>query len=474
MKAGQVLTYLIIFLALGLFYYAYEVKFKTEPEKTGEAGQEIYDSDFAEVAGLDIKTRNGGFKLIKDTPDSWRMLEPMNTPADKWLIELVIRRLLTGQMERVFQEPVENIEGFGLTEPSLSITMMAKPKEGRPAEALAPALHIGDETPTGQLYYARLGNSKKVFLVSAAFFREVDRNLYEYRDKSLVLVPGPDIEELRITKEDGRVIGLKKSGLRKWSFTEPEPGPADGDRLYQFVYQGLKGRTAKFVDPAESDGDRGFESPRLKIDVLDQGKTVEELIIGAEDQTPAEPALPVPGSPPAGQRYWARSSARKQLMLVSADILKVLDVNYDLLKDRHILRLDWPGLTVLTLNSGPEKLKAVRQDGEWRLEPPDDSEQAPDIDALVLALSDLRFAQELDADPKTVEKFKLDDPDLVVDLETAGGEVESLSISYEEPHPGIMAVRVGSGPVYLVDRRPLAKTIPEAFRQPDEPAAVEK
>jgi len=456
MRPRQLLIYLVIFLAVGLFYYFFEIRPDKKEAQLKEARTKIYNLSADRITA--IKYRNGGkeFRLVRSAPDEWRLVEPIQTPADRWEVEGMLDAVLKGEKDRVFDEPVENLAEFGLDRPEIALTLMSG------SEILAPTLALGHKNPMGFLYYARLGEAGEVFTVVAPLRQELDKSLFDLRDKSVILFPGEKIDGLRIIGREE--IELKKKGLRRWAVVKPEAGPADNDEVQKIVYRALKGRVRAFKEAA-GDGEKyGFDQPKLKVEVLAEGKTAAELIVGR-----GRAALSGDQSEPQG--YWARSSERREIFIIGQEIIEALDRNFFEIKDRHVLDFERYNVGALEVGKGRDRFSAEKVQGIWEVkEPKDGVSDDRAVVSFLMALEDLKYVKNLGPAEETVKDFGLDQPDLRIKLTDGDQVVADLAVSLVPVEEGRLAARQGGGPVVLIDKEALWAALPEEIKPPEDQA----
>ncbi|MFH1139916.1 MAG: DUF4340 domain-containing protein [Pseudomonadota bacterium] len=453
MKPKSLLIYLVAFALVGTFYYFYEVRYQGRQNELKEANAKVFNLEMDQVQGLELKNGSETLDLVRDKPDQWRLVRPAATPADRWEVEGLARQVLEGKKERVFADPVDNLADYGLKDPGISLTW--KGEGNKPA---APTLFVGDENPSGSSRYARLGDSKEVFTVGASLYYDLNKKLYDLREKALVLTPGEKIDGL-VLYADGE-IELKKNGIRRWDITKPTPGRADDDELQKLVYQGLKGRVNEFV-AAEPGRDLGFDPPRARIKVMSAGRVEAEILVGREETSVSKEDV----TKEEVKGVWVRSTQRPELMLLPERAASILLAKYEDLKDRHVLDLDRRTLSSLEIRGGQVVLKAERKDNAWKVtSPPDAASRDGDLESFLLALEDLKYSRRLDADGETVGRYGLNQPDLTVVMSAPGGGGATPALTLKQVDEQYLAVRAGDGPVGLVERAGVFSSLPREFK----------
>ncbi|MEW5723688.1 MAG: DUF4340 domain-containing protein [Thermodesulfobacteriota bacterium] len=476
MKLKNLVVYLLIFIVLGVFYYVYEVRIGGLEKEAQEAELKIYPAvRLAQVDEVKLTARGQTVRLVRTEPDRWRLVEPIETPADRWEIEGLVRQVLDGEKDREFEKPVGNLAEFGLDRPEISLSLYGG---GR---LLGPSLHLGALNPLGFLSYALLGDSTRVFTVTQDVRQALDRSLYDLRDKSLVLLGGEKMDYLVLEAKDK--VELKRRGIRSWDITEPRPGSADADVVQRLIYRGLKGKVQEFLagggePPApagpgeETGGDPyGFDRPFLKVRVMSEGRVAADLVMGGPKLAPSreDPANPVV------QGFWIRSTERPEIMLLGLEEAAALRLNLEDLIDRHVLALNSARVDKILITRGPRRMRIEKIKEVWDvLEPGTPLSQHADVESFLSHLENLKWVRQEGAEKETVEKWGLHQPDMMITLECSE-ESQRLAVSLQPVEEQYLAARAGEGPVVLIDRAGFLNALPEEIRpEAPEPAADQK
>ena len=468
MKLRNLIIYLMIFVIVGLFYYLYEVRLVQQEAKLTETQGLVFDLDVDRIKELKYRANDTDFHITREQLDEWALSEPIRTPADRWAVEALIRRALSLEKNRVFSEPVENVAEFGLDRPEVSLTLMA---DGRP---LAPTLFLGGQNPTGDLVYARLGESHEVFTMSSAVRQELKKNLYDLRDKALVLYPGEKIDRLVITPAQGDEMELVKTSLRHWNLVKPVSGPADDDLLQKMTYRGLKARVLEFVPKTEDDAYYGFDRPTMTYQVFAEGQQVDEVVIGGQREKPAGQEAAT-GAPEEEAGYWARTTAHQDLVVIRPDMEETLKVTLEDIKDRHVVILDRRSLWAVKIDTPDRDLKSELFKEAWDvLEPEADHLPGSVVDNFITALLELKYERLDTGAAPGANEAALEHPDVVFELTGPDDKLTKITAGLEPVQDNLIAVRTDGGPVMLVDREAFLKVIPEAVRPADEPDNKDK
>ncbi|MBW2622839.1 MAG: DUF4340 domain-containing protein [Deltaproteobacteria bacterium] len=299
MKPRQLVVYLVVFLLVGGFYLLYDVYLRGEQTKLEEAEAKILDIKAEDVTGLKLVTRKTVMRLELREDDEWYMLEPVQTPAVSHRVKSIIDRLLEGEKEEAFSEPVDDLASFGLDKPQIAVTMM------HGSRILGPTFYLGAKNPIGSSYYAQTGKDRRLFTISSFIQKHINRTYRDLRNRDLVLAPPYKIDGLKFLEPVQ--MELKKNDKDEWEFVNPKGLVTDRVKINKVITQGLKGQIEEFVTAEKSDKKFGFDEPLYKMIALSKGETVAEVTVGkARDN----------GSGKKG--YWAMINNRPEVLFIDS------------------------------------------------------------------------------------------------------------------------------------------------------------
>jgi hypothetical protein len=365
---------------------------------------------------------------------------------------------LNAEKEQVF-ENVTDMAQYGLDQPQLEVTFM----DGD--HPLAPTLYIGDTEPAGYMSYARLGDSPEVFTVISAVRYDMSKTLFELQDKSVVLLPGEKINRL-IIEQDDSIVELERQGIRRWDVVRPESTPADDDLVQKIVYSALKSRVTALLKPDQSPVDDaegyGFETPLVKVSVYAEESSPVHLDIGRAQKRPGDEVEGTLDTPRQAPGYWARTSERDDVMVVTAEAVKILQTDFGQVRDKRILgRRDLRNLSEIIVRRGDQVFKAKKVDDIWDItSPPEPKSQDRQVESFLKNLASIRFENTVPADDNSLAEYGLNAPEAVIEL-ISPQDKTVINLNLQACEDGLMAVQVDQGPAALVKREDVFKSLPE-------------
>jgi len=457
MKPRQILIYLVLFILAAGFYWLYEVVFKDREADLEKSQALIFDLDQEKVTALRLKTESGEIHLERQGKKDWRLIQPVETPAVDYKVDMIISKALSGKKGGAFKGSSDDLAQFGLDKPSVALTLMSGGK------ILGPTLYLGGKKPLGLAYYARLGNEKEIFSVPDDFRKTLNKTAFDLRNKDLLMFDQDKIDGLRV--HGAEEIELKKTGVRQWEVLKPGSSPADPNKVESIIFDGLKKEVKAFPTEPVNSPEFGFDEPKLVIEVLSQGKVVADIAVG---RTKAKEPADRKAGEPETEGYYVRSSERSGAVLIDREAFTALNKTLDDVIDKHILSFEEDQVTAVEISAQGKTFKAERTDDGWKTVEP---EEARDKDFnmlhLVYYLENLEYLKSLEIKERALGWYGLDRT--VIGLKLAGPDktVAELKLAARPYKENLVAVGVESGSqgaaerYYLIDANILTKLPPD-------------
>ncbi|MDD5206256.1 MAG: DUF4340 domain-containing protein, partial [Desulfobacterales bacterium] len=247
-------------ILVGLYFYETRTEQK-RTESTLEATR-LFQSRADQIDGVTIVRKSGEITLEKSDDEEakeWQITAPLKTGADIIAVHALTRSIADLRYERMVSESTDYVQ-FGLDNPELTVSFRAGEK--------GDSISLGTTNPVGNSVYARKGEGRKVFLISAAAKKELDKDLYDLRSKVLFsLVP----------EKVNRVVLVQ--GSKKWSFYRKEKEwflegdeslKVDQERVESIIRATITAFPASFEEEKASDlSAYGLSLPKARVALSD-------------------------------------------------------------------------------------------------------------------------------------------------------------------------------------------------------------
>jgi hypothetical protein len=262
---------LLLVIAIPLVWFASrEYANPAGPADDHEKHEKVFAVEADKIDEITIKAASGDRTTLKKSGNDWQIVSPLAAEPDRAEVSGVTSNLSTVEMQRVIDEEPADLKEFGLAEPRVEVKFKADGKEQ--------TLQIGEKTPPGTDLYAKVGDQKKVFLISSYLDSTFNRTTFDLRDKAALKLDRDKIDAVDIVTEGRQVRFTKGDG--EWRLAAPTAGRADYTAI-----EGLIGRLGsaqmKSIAAAEAADLRqyGLDTPVATVR-LHTGSAHAALLIG--------------------------------------------------------------------------------------------------------------------------------------------------------------------------------------------------
>lgn len=284
---------------------------------------------------------------------------------------------------------------FGLEPPRFTVTLTT-------ATGDVAVLLVGKKNAFDGSIYVKRDNSPDVIQVDGALEYQVDKDLYQLRDKRLLAFDEGEVARLTVHPADGPSYTVERRG-EDFSILGTSPMPADRAQVTGMISALANVRAKEFVsEKATAEDLEKFALGRPAVRVgVHIGDEVHELLLGRQ-QVGNDSVY-----------YAARAGGETPILQLSSDwVFKKLNVSLDAILDKHVLRFDRDAVRTLKLTRGETALVFERARNaedtrdEWTMLQPEPGE----VDDATLAGILYRLWS---MKAKTVIKEQATDEDLV-------------------------------------------------------------
>ena len=423
----------VILVALGAFYYAYEIRLGPEREKTEARKGRLFAAEMGDVTAVEVKRGAEALKFQRDW-DGWRMLVPVATRADRGAVDELITAVVTAKPDREISANPASLAEYGLDSPTADITLTVK--DGKQL-----GLQLGGKNPTGVWVYGREVGKSAVLALPDSVLRDATRPVTDYRDKTVLAFDRSNVTGLDIaTPDEG--LGLE-SADGKWTLTRPVPRPADPDVVGDFLEKLGAARVKEFVaeNPASLQ-DFGLDRP-VRMDIhtgRDKDRATKTLLVGRAD--------------PAKQGVYAMRPGETSVLLLPDELDKALPRNVAALRDKTVLSFDRDKIAKIEIDGPKGAVTLARENNQWRITAPEAmAADQVEAGALLQKLSTLKAQAFLTDDASGIPRY-LAKPALRVTVTDDGGRATSVllgpSAERRGAQPSAYAAVAERGPLVLV------------------------
>jgi Domain of unknown function (DUF4340) len=438
----------VILIALGVFYYVYEVRLGPEREKTEGRKGRVFTVETADVAEVELKRPDSVVKLKRDG-DGWQILEPVKARGDRGPIDETVTSVVTARMDREIEAAPATLGEFGLDKPAAEVTLRLK--DGKQL-----GLVLGAKSPTGVWVYAREAGKPSVFVVGDSVLRDTTRPLADFRDKAMIAFDQKDVTGLEVvTREEAIAVEMADG---RWKLSRPRALPADGDTVREFLEKLRAARVREFVaEPPRSLEPFGLDKP-VKVSIhtgRDKDRATQTLLFGRAD--------------PSKKGVYAMRAGDASVVVVPDDTWAAVPKNVAVLRDKTVVAIERDKVTRLEIESPKGPVTLAQENGRWTITAPValPADQV-EAGAVVFKLRELKAQAFLTDDASGLPRY-LAKPTVRVSISEQGAPAPRTLLLAPSPErrggaPTAYAGVAGQGPVVLVD----GKALDEIGRSVDE------
>ncbi len=403
MKFRKTLIFAVIFLALGAYVYFVELE-----RARKEAQKELlvrFDKDQVEEVLLTYPDRK--IRLKKNTAGQWTITEPLKTEADETTVENLVNAIARCEVEKVLQDPPENLAPYGLDEPSVTIQVKLKDDQE------VPPIFVGKTTPVGFRTYVRKGEEKKIFLTSSSFYYGMNKELKDLRNKKIIDFKDEEVRKVELLARDRTIVLVKDED--RWKIERPAEYQADSSEVQSLLSSLRSIRAQDFIDEAEDLKAYGLTPPTLKVTVyLGKDEAKKTILLGGETSETN-----------GGKRRYLKREEKDTVYLVGDWILHDLNKSVNDLRDKTLLAFDQKKASKIEVQrqDGGSFTLVREKDGRWILAGQKEEElKKTTLEHFVEDLQELRGYEIVADNPKDLSPYGLDAPEIQLTVYGENGE----------------------------------------------------
>lgn len=367
--------------------YAYFIEAGSPSRVEAENAKErMFNMESVDLVELEV-TASGDRTVLRKTDGIWNIIEPVRTKADGIEVSSITTGVSALEVERVVQDISDDLDQFGLSDPTVEIAFKAE------GEDRVTRLLLGNQTSTGGHLYAMRSDDPRVFLVDAYLQSSFDLTTFDLRDKAIVEFDRDDVDNLSLTTPTHAVKLVHADGI--WHLEEPWKLRAASNTVNALL---TKLDTARMQAVVETDGANleayGLAAPLISV-VIGAGSAGATLLIGMNTDN---------------GNFYARDAARSLIFTVENSLVDDLTRSPEDYRQAELFTFNPTTITRLEIEQSEARLVITKSEVTpfvWqRLEPlPGEVDQGTVSDLLtgLVSFRAERFTTSL-------EKISLDAP----------------------------------------------------------------
>jgi hypothetical protein len=372
-----------------------------------------------------------------DAASPWRIVAPLEYPADDRMVEAYVKALAAGI-------PMETRVDEGSHEDYVVDDQHALRAELYTAASTTPALAVVvGKTAGGQSSFVRLPGSETVYRAAVGARTRFERPAAEWRDRVVLEVPRESVSRLVLTRGQERLVFVRgapttgadgKASAGRWSLEGS--AAVDNDIVELIVHNLVRIRAGELHNP---DYEAGFATPAAVAEFTLADGTAHTVTVGSREDP---------------RSAWLKVDDRAEVVRVSSKVRTTLAFSLADLRDRTLARIErelvreasWKeGSLTVAAHFDPDALK-------WTVvQPANVSLEQRGLNQAVAILAHLRASAIA---PDTI----FTPSGAVVRLKLADGTQWQLDLGQADEAAGGVRARVSGRPeVFVLDARQLGE-----------------
>lgn len=229
----------------------------------------------SDIREFKLKNRNGNFYLVKEGED-WLLKSPIEKKADNSTVSTVLSKMEYGKAKSVVSETLENPKEFRLEKPSYQIDIYLGESKAHKKVILS--------SLKDNVSYAKDESRPQVFEVDSTFIKDIDKSLFELRDKNFAEY-NKDLADSIVVSQGDSIIAFIKDTSDTWLY---EGNKKVKEWKVNSLLNTIKNLKAKrfLLEDTASPKRFGMVKPERIITVYGEGRLLNEIRLASpsEDQ----------------------------------------------------------------------------------------------------------------------------------------------------------------------------------------------
>ena len=371
----------VLFVGLGAFVYFYEIEGGKKREEAAEEAKKLFQFEKEEVNSISL-VRGAGSIILNKENGGWKLVAPIEAKVDAAAVEGLVSELSSTQVERSLEPDSVDWKDYGLEDPNLKITMGLE--DGRRLD-----LELGDKDFNQASVFGRIPHQAKVLVLPTLLHTTVDKELFDFRDKSVLDFDREQVREVRV-RSRRKTYRLQKEG-EDWSIREPIQARADRSEIRTFLSDLEFARVEEFLERGAGGlKPYGLNAPSSRVDLyLGENRARKTLLVGKQ----------------VGAQFYAKDDSGSDVFKIKEDLVAKLNLDLSKLRDRKMARFERDEVKRVEVKLPDREFEFARDsEDQWRLRSPSGHEEESVLEyKLFWPLEDLEGKE-------VVDRANLDDP----------------------------------------------------------------
>lgn len=301
-------------------------------QERGRVAQEgeVFGLDAKLATKLEVKRKGQPDLVLEKRDNQWYLVAPIEGLADEDEVMRMVKAVAELKPSESRSDADLSSPTFGLVEPEL--TAILHYGAGRTAQ-----ISVGAETPIGASRFAKVEGRNKLYIIPSYVRTDLSREPEKLRDKKLARFETEDVIGFSLRHGTELIEGNRAGGEETkpiWRLSQPLQTTGDEWNIKQLINKVKDMRAEDFLREQLSDDQTGLAAPQVTLTLkLKDGSDLTVTVGKKTRRKVGEPAT-------EQDVLFVRSSQRKEILLVKADVLDGLTKTTFDLRDKSIVQVD--------------------------------------------------------------------------------------------------------------------------------------
>lgn len=344
---GLLIACLVLAALLGALYWS-----NHHPADTGASSKaavnvtpKILSVTHADITGLTILRKDQpAVTLTRDNSGQWQITAPQPLAADQDSVSGLLSALSSLDADRLLEDKVSNLASYGLAAPAVQIDVTLKDNKSK-------KVLIGDQTPSGNAFYAMLEGDPRLFTLASYTKSSLDKSADDLRDKRLITADFDKATQLELItdKVSARQDITLARNKDSWQIIKPGPFRAGADQVDDLIRSLKDAKMETGSSSKESAAAAAFKaaSPVAQAKIVGASGTQELEVRKAKEQ------------------YYAKSSVLPGVYEVPASVATSLNKSLDGLRNKKLFDFGFEDPNKIEIHDGSKSYFFTRSGSDW-------------------------------------------------------------------------------------------------------------
>jgi hypothetical protein len=380
---GLLIGVLVLAVLGGAIWWTNREPKPGEAAKSSEQSTKLTNQNEADLVEIKIEQRGEPAKQLTRQPgQAWKLASELTKdpkfPTDAETANAIATNSAAIASEKLVDENASDLIQYGLDPPQLLLEI--KDKAGKTEK-----LHLGDDTPVGQMVYAVKPGTRKVFTVARFVKEALAKSVADLRDKHLLLVDEAKLTRLEFSRK-GESIEFSKDAQGEWQVVQPEPMRADNLAVSEHFRKAREAKYTAIPTPEEAKKNAAAfaaATPLAVLRVSDAAGAQSLEIRKAKDNS-----------------YLAKASANEGIYSVTEELGSAVDKAPEEFRNKKLFSFGFAELERIEVKNNGKATLLERKGEDWLLggKKADASTVQPVVDQLRM-MQAMKFARNAVSSP---------------------------------------------------------------------------